>query len=623
MNIMMRFRLLRRLVVFSIYMFSGGLVFMYLESEYAKQALSPGWEMTKLKQSLATRLNATISSIDDMFKKLEEALVDAGVAEPYKWDYYESCFFVASMLTTIGYGHVNPRTIGGQAFAIVYSLIGIPLTLLVIRDFSAKITNVVSKIASKIINHTRKTENVDDKEAVPVARQRRRNSFRRVSESITRFIDYNWTVKILSISLLGCFVVTFLLVSAVVRMELENWTLHEALYFWYITLTTVGFGDYVPFGGRKPDNKFIAVIYYVVVYYVLFGLALVASLIQCISVLLQGRLPTIAPDASEGSIREPTPVKRHCFESALSIQEVTARHFSVCEELLDDDLATIRSAPYSVSPTINLCIRAASCGGALNGIVMTQDDMNAASQSNHLTVDFLTNHQSTRQSGRLPAIRVNGKRIDTGSKIQLSSKEDSDRDSDVESALDKTDRTLIHHSSTKLQQNVLTGFHTQIQYKAPIISTYRSAKSSTSIIELPKESSPLPRELSDVSSVRQQQSLEDEQLDALEELQSTNINDMSIADCFDDQLRDEINKRLDVYLKDLANWKDLAAVFRIRSQDEIKRIFQTKLPTLSLIDLLGQLKVSLGEFKNACCKIERFDIVELLDKNIIAKGAPA
>ncbi len=89
---------------------------------------------------------------------------------------------------------------------------------------------------------------------------------------------------------------------------------------------------------------------------------------------------------------------------------------------------------------------------------------------------------------------------------------------------------------------------------------------------------------------------------------------MLIADIFDEELRDQISKRLDVYLKNLSNWKDLAALFKIKSKEEIKKLQETKTPSLSLLGVLAQLGVTVGEFKDSCCKIERFDIAEYVDK---------
>lgn len=44
--------------------------------------------------------------------------------------------------------------------------------------------------------------------------------------------------------LIGCLI--FLAVPTVVFQKVEDWSFLESLYFVVITLTTVGFGDYVP-----------------------------------------------------------------------------------------------------------------------------------------------------------------------------------------------------------------------------------------------------------------------------------------------------------------------------------------------------------------------------------------
>lgn len=59
----------------------------------------------------------------------------------------------------------------------------------------------------------------------------------RVSPTIVRVIS-----ALLSI-LLGCLL--FVAVPILVFQEVEKWTLLESAYFVVITLTTVGFGDYV------------------------------------------------------------------------------------------------------------------------------------------------------------------------------------------------------------------------------------------------------------------------------------------------------------------------------------------------------------------------------------------
>lgn len=76
---------------------------MCLESEEAKRLPSPSAEMAILKKEICQRFNATEGEVKDIFKAFEHALeANHGVPEPFRWDYYESYFFVGSLLTTIG-----------------------------------------------------------------------------------------------------------------------------------------------------------------------------------------------------------------------------------------------------------------------------------------------------------------------------------------------------------------------------------------------------------------------------------------------------------------------------------------------------------------------------------------
>lgn len=64
------------------------------------------------------------------------------------------------------------------------------------------------------------------------------------------------TVRVISAVLsilLGCLV--FLAVPTVVFQKMESWSFLESLYFVVITLTTVGFGDYVPGTGDPQQQK--------------------------------------------------------------------------------------------------------------------------------------------------------------------------------------------------------------------------------------------------------------------------------------------------------------------------------------------------------------------------------
>ena len=89
-------------IIFTIVMFSGGVVFMYLEQGEARKYLSPQLEIASAKDGIVKHSNMSRKEVEEIFKMVEKAIQQNGVKEPYKWNYYESCFFVGSLLTTIG-----------------------------------------------------------------------------------------------------------------------------------------------------------------------------------------------------------------------------------------------------------------------------------------------------------------------------------------------------------------------------------------------------------------------------------------------------------------------------------------------------------------------------------------
>jgi hypothetical protein len=57
-----------------------------------------------------------------------------GTTGPNKWSFGASIFFSWTAITTIGYGHIVPRTLAGRISCLLYALFGIPLILVTIAD---------------------------------------------------------------------------------------------------------------------------------------------------------------------------------------------------------------------------------------------------------------------------------------------------------------------------------------------------------------------------------------------------------------------------------------------------------------------------------------------------------
>lgn len=124
-----------------------------------------------------------------------------------------------------GYGHTVPLSDGGKAFCIVYSLLGIPVTLFFLSIAVKRIMVLVTRR--------------------PVSYFHRRWA---MSKSMLA------TVHAVCLAVVIC--VVFVFIPAWIFTSLEkDWDFLESLYFCFISLTTIGLGDYVPGESHsKEDN---------------------------------------------------------------------------------------------------------------------------------------------------------------------------------------------------------------------------------------------------------------------------------------------------------------------------------------------------------------------------------
>ncbi|XP_036444911.1 potassium channel subfamily K member 4 [Colossoma macropomum] len=167
------------------------------------------------------------------------------------WDLASAFFFSGTIITTIGYGNISPQTEWGRLFCICYALMGIPLFGFLLAGVGDHLGTGLRKAVAKIEMLFLKWK---------------------VSPTIVRVIS-----AVLSI-LLG--LVLFVFVPILVFQEVEKWTLLESAYFVVITLTTVGFGDYVAgdSGAEGTDHWYKPLVWF----WILLGLAYFASVLTMI-----------------------------------------------------------------------------------------------------------------------------------------------------------------------------------------------------------------------------------------------------------------------------------------------------------------------------------------------------
>ncbi|KAL2098714.1 hypothetical protein ACEWY4_005194 [Coilia grayii] len=139
--------------------------------------------------------------------------------ESSMWDLGSSFFFAGTVITTIGFGNISPHTEGGRIFCIIYALLGIPLFGFLLAGVGDQLGTIFGKGIAKVEKMFVKWN---------------------VSQTKIRVIS---TVLFI---LFGCLL--FVALPAVIFKHIEGWSALESLYFVVITLTTIGFGDFVAGG---------------------------------------------------------------------------------------------------------------------------------------------------------------------------------------------------------------------------------------------------------------------------------------------------------------------------------------------------------------------------------------
>ncbi|XP_068607952.1 potassium channel subfamily K member 16-like [Brachionichthys hirsutus] len=165
--------------------------------------------------------------------------------KPSNWDFCSSFFFAGTVVTTIGYGNLSPSTGSGQVFCVFYALCGIPLNLAFLKQLGKCLTVHMGRLEKGMFS------------VVPLKQ----------------------TLEALALSL---FLVTgsllILVIPPLLFSYVEDWTFGEGFYFAFITLSTIGFGDYVV--GSDPEKDYISLYRSLAGIWIIFALAWLALILN-------------------------------------------------------------------------------------------------------------------------------------------------------------------------------------------------------------------------------------------------------------------------------------------------------------------------------------------------------
>ncbi|XP_067412675.1 potassium channel subfamily K member 6 [Emydura macquarii macquarii] len=234
------------------YLLLGALIVSSIERPYESRLRA---ELRKLK---ADFLRASPCLNDSALERFLERVLSAnrygvsvlrnGSAGASNWDFASSFFFSSTLVTTVGYGYTTPLSDSGKAFCIFYALLGVPFTMLVL-------TATVQRLA-RVFTYR------------PLDYLQLRYGYGHQALSRAHLV----------VLLLAVLVVFFLLPAAIFNALEDTWSYLDAFYFCFISLCTIGLGDYVP--GEQPGQKLRALYKVSVTVYLLLGLMAVLLVLQ-------------------------------------------------------------------------------------------------------------------------------------------------------------------------------------------------------------------------------------------------------------------------------------------------------------------------------------------------------
>nr|XP_020461278.1 potassium channel subfamily K member 6-like [Monopterus albus] len=274
------FLLLTGVVVFYfIYLLFGGLVFSIIERPVEDQLRR---DMEALIQDFLNQSCVNQTSLEHFLVKVMKAnaygVSVLGNSSPTSnWGLASSMFFANTLVTTIGYGHSTPLSDGGKAFSIFYALLGVPFTMLVLAI-------CVQRLMYPLV-------------LTPVSLLQRSG------------LDPRPATVVHFLLLLVLAVLFFFMIPAAIFSTLEeSWSFLDGIYFCFISLCTIGLGDFI--AGSQENQKERNLYQISVMIYLFVGLMTMCLLLRVFHRMadLHGLTTFLQLPHSEGSDEDMDPI---------------------------------------------------------------------------------------------------------------------------------------------------------------------------------------------------------------------------------------------------------------------------------------------------------------------------
>ncbi|ESN98932.1 hypothetical protein HELRODRAFT_66814, partial [Helobdella robusta] len=165
------------------------------------------------------------------------------------WSFDQTLLFAVSVVTLIGYGNMTPKTTSGKIFTVAFAVVGIPMTFLIVAAIVQRIIHFSSKFYYFV------------------------SDFCFSGHKAT----VSWSIYC-SAFFLTVLTMFFILPSSIFYYLETDWSWFDSFYFCFVSLTTIGFGDYVPAKDYTYQYKELYTVG--ITFYLLTGIIFLMALVE-------------------------------------------------------------------------------------------------------------------------------------------------------------------------------------------------------------------------------------------------------------------------------------------------------------------------------------------------------
>ncbi|XP_035900150.1 open rectifier potassium channel protein 1 [Anopheles stephensi] len=227
------------LLFYAAYLFMGASVFYHIENDLEKERrVEELAERIEINEMLVKYLSPEdlalqrklIGRLDDYCGSRVTNYTEDEYEPPYVWDFYHSFYFAFIICSTVGYGNISPHNTFGRIFLIFYALIGLPVN----GFFFAYVGEFWARGFVRLYRRYKAYKLSANARYAP-----RRISF--IGQIVLYLIPG---------------VIVFIFLPACIFTYFEQWPYDVSVYYSFVTLTTIGFGDYAASFQPSQEHEF-------------------------------------------------------------------------------------------------------------------------------------------------------------------------------------------------------------------------------------------------------------------------------------------------------------------------------------------------------------------------------